>query len=185
MRTITYFDTEPAERVIVPIGNGKRAWVFIRTDIQHNVVLDEEGERDQWSAVEWSAQVNSLDLVVDDAFVQALIAVETERAAADVRAARDRLLDATDNEMLMDRAEPDTDYYDAISDYRAALRAMPDQPGFPFDVTWPARPTRGAPVAHSAADQLKALQGAIADTDAMTVDQELRITMLELGLDDF
>lgn len=143
MRTITYFDTEPAERVIVPIGNGKRAWVFIRTDIQHNVVLDEEGERDQWSAVEWSAQVNTLDLVVDDAFVQALIAVETERAAADVRAARDRLLDATDNEMLMDRAEPDTDYYDAISDYRAALRAMPDQPGFPFDVTWPARPTRG------------------------------------------
>lgn len=35
------------------------------------------------------------------------------------------------------------------------------------------------------AERIQALADAGADTDAMTVDQELRITMLELGLDDF
>jgi len=62
-------------------------------------------------------------------------ALTTEEASGLQRATRDALLDDSDK-----RAMPDniTDVWIA---YRAALRDVPTQSGFPNSITWPTKPT--------------------------------------------
>lgn len=59
-----------------------------------------------------------------------------KNAAAQVRAERDRLISACDWTVL-DDAKTDKQ---AWATYRQALRDVPEQPGFPYDVIWPAVP---------------------------------------------
>jgi hypothetical protein len=54
---------------------------------------------------------------------------------ADVRAERDQLLQATDWQALSDNTMGE-----AMTTYRQALRDVPDQGGFPFNVVWPEKP---------------------------------------------
>lgn len=56
-------------------------------------------------------------------------------AASSTRKKRDGLLEETDVFALSDRT-----LSDAMSQYRADLRDLPTQSGFPFDVTWPTKP---------------------------------------------
>jgi len=60
----------------------------------------------------------------------------TEQLAAQVRAERDRLLAESDWTQVPDAPVDST----AWADYRQALRDVPQQAGFPNDVTWPEQP---------------------------------------------
>ena len=97
-----------------------------------------------------------------DAWIAAAANAERDRAAAAVRAVRDRLLSESDTKMLLDRMGldlPDTitatsmltvfrNLISALKNavagdwakYRQALREIPDQPGFPFEIDWPDKP---------------------------------------------
>lgn len=135
MRTISYFDSEPEAQKVIVVGD--KSNVFIRQNIEPIAVNDEDGnERTQWTAVEYSATVSANGFRLTDDFVSKLIAHETEQAAKAVRAKRDALLGASDKEVLPDR---DTDKT-AWAAYRQALREIPEQTGFPFDVDWPVMP---------------------------------------------
>lgn len=135
MRTISYFDSEPEAQKVIVVGD--KANVFIRQNIEPIAAEDEDGnDRTQWTAVEYSATVSANGFQMAEDFVARLIAHETEQAAKAVRAKRDALLDASDKEVLPDR---DTDKA-AWAAYRQALREIPEQEGFPFDVDWPAKP---------------------------------------------
>lgn len=57
-------------------------------------------------------------------------------AAAAVRAERDRLIASCDWTVLGDAKTVKADW----RTYRQALRDVPEQAGFPYDVTWPVRP---------------------------------------------
>jgi hypothetical protein len=59
-----------------------------------------------------------------------------EEISAPIRARRDDLLAASDWAMTPD-APTDKPAWIA---YRAALRDIPQQPGFPYDVAWPEKP---------------------------------------------
>jgi hypothetical protein len=97
------------------------------------------------------------------AWLDHIIAAETAAKAAEVRHERDQLLAASDAEMTFDRAlklelpEKVTtttvlavvkDLFDALGNvyhgawaaYRQALRDVPQQPGFPWNIQWPRRP---------------------------------------------
>lgn len=66
---------------------------------------------------------------------------DPEKTAADVRAERDRLLAESDVYVLPDRWEAYTaEQRSAWSAYRQALRDIPEQAGFPFDISWPTKP---------------------------------------------
>jgi len=67
-----------------------------------------------------------------EAEVERLIA---EQPAKEARATRDRLIAETDWMALSD-----VQMSDAWSAYRQALRDIPQQAGFPTDVTWPTKP---------------------------------------------
>ena len=62
-----------------------------------------------------------------------------DRRAAEQRAARDAAL--TDSDwVVVKHLEAGTAVPSAWADYRQALRDLPAQAGFPFSVTWPAKP---------------------------------------------
>jgi hypothetical protein len=61
---------------------------------------------------------------------------EVEQVASNVRAERDQLLAASDWTQVAD-APVDQQ---ALAGYRQALREVPQQTGFPFDVQWPTMP---------------------------------------------
>lgn len=56
-------------------------------------------------------------------------------AAENIREKRDALLEETDVYALSDRT-----LSDAMRQYRADLRDLPTQSGFPFSITWPTKP---------------------------------------------
>jgi hypothetical protein len=58
-----------------------------------------------------------------------------DRAAAEIRTERDAKLAATDFHGLTD-----TVMSEAMTTYRQALRDVPEQDGFPHEVTWPDSP---------------------------------------------
>lgn len=68
--------------------------------------------------------------------------VPNETAAVDgVRAERNRLLQESDwTDTASAPARLGEEVYQAWQDYRQALRDVTSQPGFPFDVAWPAPP---------------------------------------------
>lgn len=140
MRTINYFDNAPKETEIVVIGD--KASVFVRQDIEKIKLDDLDGEqRTAYRAIEYSCIVNANGFTLTEAFIERLIAVETEKAAKEIRAKRDALLAASDKEMLYDRVEskPSKSTSEWVS-YRKALREIPEQKGFPFDVAFPEIP---------------------------------------------
>ena len=97
-----------------------------------------------------------------DGWIAACAKAEYDEAAAAIRAVRDRLLSDSDAKMLLDRMGldlPDNitattmlkvfkDFIAALKNavagdwakYRQALREIPDQPGFPYEIDWPDKP---------------------------------------------
>ena len=67
-----------------------------------------------------------------DALKQTAIDAEPARLAAEVRAKRDELIAATDW-----TGNSDVTMTSAMTTYRAALRNVPAQAGFPNSITWP------------------------------------------------
>lgn len=68
---------------------------------------------------------------------------EHDTLASEIRSARDKLLQDSDKEMLIDRL--DVDSIDAIKNsawakYRQELRDITKQSGFPYDVIFPEKP---------------------------------------------
>jgi len=140
MRTISYFTFKPEAIKTATVDD--RVSVFYRTHIQPETITDEEGnEHTQWSAIEYSTQVNALKFEATQEFCDHLVEIETEAEAKRVRAIRNTLLDKTDKEMTVDRIErEDPEKVEAWKAYRQALRDIPEQEGFPFDVIWPVKP---------------------------------------------
>ena len=159
--------TELSERPPVFIVNreGDRAVIIFYTDIKE--IQREDGET-AWEAVSWTLETSWQDDIaarigadVSSWLTLAQNAATTE-AAAKVRSLRDKLLTESDAMTALDRFGMDLpDKVTAttmlsvfkeiltaiwkitngsIGQYRQALRDVPEQPGFPFDIDWPNKP---------------------------------------------
>ncbi|NBK26426.1 MAG: hypothetical protein EOM68_31005 [Spirochaetia bacterium] len=62
---------------------------------------------------------------------------EKQTLAAEIRAERNRLLDKADIEVNKAIDQGNTGAEAEARAYRQALRDIPDQAGFPYDVVWP------------------------------------------------
>ena len=71
------------------------------------------------------------------------LAAREEAVAANVRAQRNLLLKETDWTQLSD-AQPSVYSVDGFTEYRQALREIPEQEGFPHNVIWPEKPVESA-----------------------------------------
>ena len=99
-------------------------------------------------------QKSQLPEVLENAYNAACLAKDEQTAADAARALRNRLLDLSDKEMSLDRLGLDTSSTFAFitslgkifsgewAVYRQALRDLPQQEGFPFDITFPVLPDK-------------------------------------------
>lgn len=99
-----------------------------------------------------SLQKSQLPEVLKNAYQTACASGNEQAAAEAARALRNRLLDLSDKEMLLDRLGLDTSsaidflaslkqiFFSDWAVYRQALRDIPQQDGFPLDVAWPNSP---------------------------------------------
>lgn len=127
----------------------------------------EDGES-AWEAVSWTMETSWQDDIAEriGADVSSWLTLAQNEAikiaAAEVRAKRDLLLVASDAMTQLDRLGMDlpdkvtattmlsvfkeilTALWNitkgSIGQYRQALRDLPEQPGFPFDIEWPDKP---------------------------------------------
>lgn len=159
--------TELSERPPVFIVNreGDRAVIIFYTDIKE--IQREDGET-AWEAVSWTLETSWQDDIAAriGADVSSWLTLAQNEAikiaAAEVRAKRDLLLVASDAMTQLDRLGMDlpdkvtattmlsvfkeilTALWNitkgSIGQYRQALRDLPEQPGFPFDIDWPNKP---------------------------------------------
>ena len=160
MRAKTNFAEHPLAYEIKDGDAGKKIICF-RRNIEE--VTTEEGV--QYAADEYTLIVpasQGLDKRVEanfDAWLNKAISEDYDRAAAEVRAARDKLLAESDKEMVLDRMELEVptgasfsawlDFLKGLASaiggawakYRQALRDIPAQPGFPYSVEFPEPPS--------------------------------------------
>lgn len=158
MRIKTELSERPQEFTVNREGN--RAVIIFYTDVQE--VQREEGS--SWEAVSWTMETPWQDDIAARiganlaSWLAKAQADAYREAAAEVRAKRDDLLAATDYEKCIDRLgltvptgttfaswKPFLETLgeavsDAVSTYRQALRDIPEQPGFPFEIEWPEEP---------------------------------------------
>lgn len=101
---------------------------------------------------------SEMDDVLENAYATAVAERDEDRAAELARRIRNKLLDASDRHCTFDRILPEAPAGSGIADwiawlktlagvagnawgvYRQALRDLPAQEGFPFDIEWPKRP---------------------------------------------
>ena len=159
--------TELSERPPVFTVNreGDRAVIIFYTDIKE--IQREDGET-AWEAVSWTLESSWTDNIMERiteqqaAWLAEAQAEAYTEAAAKVRSLRDKLLAESDAMTAFDRLGLDlpdkvtattmlsvfkeilTAMWNitngAIGQYRQALRDLPEQPGFPFDIDWPEKP---------------------------------------------
>ena len=99
-------------------------------------------------------QKSQLPEVLENAYQAACASGDEQAAAEAARALRNRLLDLSDKEMSLDRLGLDTssviDFLASLKQifsngwavYRQALRDLPQQEGFPFNITFPVAPDK-------------------------------------------
>lgn len=100
-----------------------------------------DGTQDAWGAVEWE---DERDKPTWEALWAAHATATTAAQFITVRTARDAKLRGTDKYLLPDYPIS-AEALDQVKAYRAALRALPDQPGAPWDgggaeTPWPELP---------------------------------------------
>jgi len=107
--------------------------------------LSADGEADRWRASCYMIRTRYSDALATrieqdyEIWFAAAQAQFEAVAASEVRAERDRRLAACDYRALPDYRQPD-DEREAWTAYRQALRDVPEQVGFPYDVRWPEPP---------------------------------------------
>ena len=99
-----------------------------------NIVLSDEALSDNWRAIDSNDSVDIGYRYDNDAFIP----VEKDNSI-EIRAERDKKLAACDWTQLADSPLTD-EQKTAWGTYRQALRDVPAQDGFPWEITWPSEP---------------------------------------------
>ena len=159
MRAKTNFAERP-QAYEIKDGDAGQKIICFRQNIEE--VTTEEGV--QYTADEYTLTVTDTQMlekrIADniDAWREKAMKEDYDRAAAEVRAIRDKMLADSDKEMVLDRMGLEvptgvsfTAWIDflkklgaAVSGemarYRQELRDIPKQEGFPYSVVWPKKP---------------------------------------------
>lgn len=164
MRQKTHYSTRPEVFDIQPMAKGQ-VFVSFRTNIAQE--QREDGEPDYTCdeyAMQFPSGPNLGERIRSNLEAYLSMAMDSDRsaAAAEIRARRNRLLLESDASVALDRINlniPDgitttsllssvRDVFEALREattgrwaqYRQALRDIPQQPGFPYDVDFPVKP---------------------------------------------
>lgn len=163
MRIKTELTERPPEFTVS--REGQKAVIIFYTDVVEKQREGEDGQAvSYWEAMSWTMEVpwtDNIEYRINSnlaAWLALAQRVATELAATAARAMRDELLKESDALMALDRlgltVPTGTTFTSwlsflrgigealtgAVKNYRQALRDVPEQEGFPFDIVWPEKP---------------------------------------------
>ncbi len=105
------------------------------------MAIDANGPISDAAIVRWTADVpEPTDAEISEAKRLRLADARRSLAAGVARFERDRLLGEADTAVALALDDGDTARVAQLGAYRKALRAVPEQPGFPDAVDWPVKP---------------------------------------------
>ena len=163
MRIKTELAERPPEFTVS--REGQKAVIIFYTDVVEKQREGEDGQATSyWEAISWTMEVpwtENIESRINGNLAAWLALVQqraTELASIAARAMRDELLKDSDALMALDRlglSVPSGTTFTswlsflrgigealsgAVKNYRQALRDIPEQEGFPFDIVWPEKP---------------------------------------------
>lgn len=131
---ITHEELQALLRLLYPTLSSGRDYLV-------GMAIDENGPISDAAIVRWSAEVpEPTDSVLREVKRLRLTDARRSLAAGNARFERDRLLGEADVAVSLALDDGDTNRVALLGAYRKALRALPDQPGFPDAVEWPVKP---------------------------------------------
>ena len=131
---ITHEELQALLRLLYPTLSSGRDYLV-------GMAIDENGPISDAAIVRWSADVpEPTDSVLREVKRLRLADARRSLAAGNARFERDRLLAEADVAVSLALDDGDTNRVALLGAYRKALRALPDQPGFPDAVAWPVKP---------------------------------------------
>lgn len=138
MRTKVEFSSKPLAREVKTVGDV--AHVYIRENIKKETREFEGESVTAYAAIEYAVDMKATpNLEITEELAQKIVESVTAYEAKKVREIRNQLLAESDCYVLPDRPESEA-VIDAWKTYRQALRDLPEQQGFPFDVVYPSKP---------------------------------------------
>lgn len=138
MRAKVEFSSKPLAREVKTVGDV--AHVYIRENIKKETREFEGNSGTVYTAIEYTVDMKATpNLEITDELAQKIIESVTAYEAKKVREIRNQLLAESDCYVLPDRPE-NKEIINAWKAYRQALRDIPEQQGFPFEVIFPVKP---------------------------------------------
>ena len=113
------------------------------TFVDLNSEVIEETKHEETTGIEYVYDAYQIDLMNDENYIKKnyddlLLKAknfELNNLANVARLKRKKLLEETDNYAMTDRVMSNE-----MKEYRQLLRDVPEQEGFPYDITWPKKP---------------------------------------------
>ena len=136
MRQKTNYATRPDEIKIERVGHS----AIVR--FRENIIEYTDGETVWYEADEYTLDVpynSTLEKRIDSKWLDRAKQQDYDNTSATARAERDKRLASTDWTQVKDAALKEAKNT-AYIEYRQALRDVPQQETFPYDVDWPIKP---------------------------------------------
>ena len=132
MKQKTHYYQQPEKMEIINVGD--KDLIYVRENIEKETINTDgfETEKVGYIADEYFMTLPHPAAGSYEEYIIAAKALEYENLANLARSRRDQLLSETDYLALSDQTMPEN-----VKSYRQALRDIPEQSGFPYEINWP------------------------------------------------
>ena len=116
------------------INVGDKDLIYVRENIEKETINTDgfETEKVGYIADEYFMTLPHPAAGSYEEYISSAKSMEIESLSSIARERRDKLLSETDYLALSDQTMPEN-----VKSYRQALRDMPEQSGFPYEINWP------------------------------------------------
>lgn len=126
----THYTQKPNKMEIINIDD--KDLIYVRENIEEETISTEGSETTGYIADEYFMTLPHPATGSYEEYIVAAKSLEYENLANLARNRRNQLLSATDYLALSDQTMPEN-----IKSYRQALRDIPEQASFPYEIEWP------------------------------------------------
>ena len=106
--------------------------IYVRENIEEETISTEGSETTGYIADEYFMTLPHPATGSYEEYLSSAKSMEIESLSSIARERRDKLLSETDYLALSDQTMPEN-----VKSYRQALRDIPEQSGFPYEINWP------------------------------------------------
>ena len=126
----THYTQKPNKMEIINIDD--KDLIYVRENIEEETISTEGSETTGYIADEYFMTLPHPATGSYEEYLSSAKSMEIESLSSIARERRDKLLSETDYLALSDQTMPEN-----VKSYRQALRDIPEQASFPYEINWP------------------------------------------------